>query len=315
MLTSKIAITSHDADQFQEFMRPMVGENRVAPARGNKFFIDVQACMFGRVNAFIAKSPSLSVFQEPPLPRLSFNIPLGRPFSIGRGSEARNYARDIHVLRSADEFNLSAPGDSRTLNVGIQADDAARYADRMNIEFDEPVDAAVRAIEWHTPAAQNLIHSAARSWALLHAPGAPALDSLYAEELEDELTCQMTLAALHADAKQGLPTVPADAALDRAEQYLCAHLDSAISRADMAHAAATSVRNLSRGFKRRWGMGPMEFLRERRLDAVFMTLLGAHPGEVTVSDVAIRFGFAQLGAFSGQYRESFGELPSETLAR
>jgi AraC-like DNA-binding protein len=34
---------------------------------------------------------------------------------------------------------------------------------------------------------------------------------------------------------------------------------------------------------------------------------------VTVTDVAVRFGFYELGRFAAAYRQAFGEVPSETL--
>jgi AraC family ethanolamine operon transcriptional activator len=58
----------------------------------------------------------------------------------------------------------------------------------------------------------------------------------------------------------------------------------------------------------------MEFLRNVRMDQVRNGLL--QPGESTsVSGEASRWGFLHFGRFSGEYRETYGELPSETLRR
>ena len=54
---------------------------------------------------------------------------------------------------------------------------------------------------------------------------------------------------------------------------------------------------------------------KRRLEAVRGALLAADPGRSTVADVAMRFGFWELGRFAGAYRARFGELPSATLRR
>jgi AraC-like DNA-binding protein len=44
-------------------------------------------------------------------------------------------------------------------------------------------------------------------------------------------------------------------------------------------------------------------------------LRGAHSPEATVTGLAHRWGFDELGRMAGDYRQLFGELPSETLYR
>ncbi len=99
----------------------------------------------------------------------------------------------------------------------------------------------------------------------------------------------------------------------RATDYLMAHLADPVSLAQVAGAAGVSERSLRREYKKRFGVTVMEFLRQRRLESVHQALQSAEPGETTVTDVAIRFGFSHLGRFSGSYRQAFGCLPSETL--
>jgi transcriptional regulator GlxA family with amidase domain len=44
-------------------------------------------------------------------------------------------------------------------------------------------------------------------------------------------------------------------------------------------------------------------------------MLGAGDPEASVTSVAFVCGFGNLGHFARDYRETFGERPSETLAR
>jgi transcriptional regulator GlxA family with amidase domain len=60
------------------------------------------------------------------------------------------------------------------------------------------------------------------------------------------------------------------------------------------------------------GCSPRRFLRDQRLRAAWAELQAAVPG-VTVTQVATKHGFLELGRFSAQYRAVFGETPSETL--
>ena len=100
----------------------------------------------------------------------------------------------------------------------------------------------------------------------------------------------------------------------RAEDFLLAHLEEPVPVTQVAQSAQVSLRTLHRAFRKHHGIGPMRWLRERRLDAVQRELLVASPVETTVTEVALRYGFDHLGRFGQQYRRSFGETPSQTLA-
>jgi transcriptional regulator GlxA family with amidase domain len=57
----------------------------------------------------------------------------------------------------------------------------------------------------------------------------------------------------------------------------------------------------------------MMYLRRLRLHHVHAELAAHSPDSVTVTMVAGRWGFVHLGRFASQYRQLFGETPSETL--
>jgi AraC-like DNA-binding protein len=60
----------------------------------------------------------------------------------------------------------------------------------------------------------------------------------------------------------------------------------------------------------------MSYVRRHRLERVREELLSLDPAAgVTVTDVALRHGFAHTGRFAAAYRERFGELPSATMRR
>lgn len=76
-----------------------------------------------------------------------------------------------------------------------------------------------------------------------------------------------------------------------------------------------SRRSLHRAFHEVFGMGPVMFLRHKRLCTIHSILRESAPGTTTVSKVAIEQGFIELGRFSQYYRTMFGEYPSQTLTR
>lgn len=84
--------------------------------------------------------------------------------------------------------------------------------------------------------------------------------------------------------------------------------------AELARQVGVSARTLSEGFQRFRGISPREFLRDRRLDGLRAALQAAGPGD-TVTSVAAGWGYVNFGALAQAYRQRFGELPSQTLAR
>jgi transcriptional regulator GlxA family with amidase domain len=61
------------------------------------------------------------------------------------------------------------------------------------------------------------------------------------------------------------------------------------------------------------GLSPGNYARLRRLNLVRNALRRADSTTVTIAEVAKRYGFSELGRFSGAYRAIFGEAPSATL--
>lgn len=87
------------------------------------------------------------------------------------------------------------------------------------------------------------------------------------------------------------------------------------SLAELCAAIATSERTLNVACQEFYGANPIRVVRDRRLDAVREALRQADPKRTSVAAEAMRFGFWELGRFSGAYRDRFGELPSATLRR
>ena len=83
---------------------------------------------------------------------------------------------------------------------------------------------------------------------------------------------------------------------------------------DLCRALHVSRRTLHRAFAETLGMGPLHYLTCRRLAAVRTELRRGDSEPITVTDIATKYGFWQLGRFAQQYRQLFGEKPSETLS-
>ena len=99
-----------------------------------------------------------------------------------------------------------------------------------------------------------------------------------------------------------------------AEQFIEANWDRPITVEALAAATNVSARSLFSAFKAGRGYSPMDFVKRVRLGRAWGKLSRPEV-ETTVTAVAYECGFGNPGHFARDYRENFGETPSETLRR
>jgi AraC-like DNA-binding protein len=85
--------------------------------------------------------------------------------------------------------------------------------------------------------------------------------------------------------------------------------------AELARTTGVSARTLQTAFAKSGEPPPMTYLRRLRLHRVRAELVDAAQSgsALAVTTVASRWGFVHLGRFAQQYRQLFGESPSQTL--
>ncbi len=102
--------------------------------------------------------------------------------------------------------------------------------------------------------------------------------------------------------------------VQRVEEFIEQNWDRPIDLEEFAAVANVSVRTIFREFKRAGKGSPAQFAKRVRLERS-SGLLAEPDAFTTVTSVALRCGFQNLGRFSADYFRAFGELPSETLRR
>ena len=100
-----------------------------------------------------------------------------------------------------------------------------------------------------------------------------------------------------------------------AANYMSNHLTRDISIADLCSVTGVTDRTLRNGFQELFGISPNKWLKLERLVAVRRELNVADPKHDQVSQIANKYGFSQLGHFAKEYKQRFGESPSETLRK
>jgi AraC-like DNA-binding protein len=131
------------------------------------------------------------------------------------------------------------------------------------------------------------------------------------------------LLALAVLALEDAATMPRDSArhaalpvyVRRAEEFMEANLRADVGLAAIVKASGVSTRTLFHGFARVHGMGPMAWMRERRLGRTRAELLAADASQASVTEIALGWGFTHMGRFAATYKRRFGESPSQTLRR
>lgn len=97
--------------------------------------------------------------------------------------------------------------------------------------------------------------------------------------------------------------------------YLHSYGETIPTIPELCKIAKLSERNLQYGFKEYLGITPIRYLRLIRLNGVRRDLLISNNKKDRVIDVALNWGFIELGRFAREYRQLFQELPSATLKK
>ena len=103
--------------------------------------------------------------------------------------------------------------------------------------------------------------------------------------------------------------------MGRLEELLQANSDRLLYLGELCAAAGASARTLLACCQEHVGMGPIRYLRLRRMHLARRALRLADPAKATVTEIATSYGFWELGRFSVSYRALFGETPSASLRR
>ena len=100
--------------------------------------------------------------------------------------------------------------------------------------------------------------------------------------------------------------------VDRVRRHVDEHLDGPVTMDELCQLTHVSRRTLQYSFTAILGISPLQFLRLTRLNRVRRSLRAASPSQ-SVTEIATYWGFWHLGQFAHDYKQQFGECPSQTL--
>ena len=103
--------------------------------------------------------------------------------------------------------------------------------------------------------------------------------------------------------------------VERADAYVRSRSDRLVTVSELCTALSTSRRALQIGFQEVLGVGPHAYIRAVSLNGVRSQLKNADSPYASVQDAAAAYGFWHMSQFAVDYRQLFGERPSETIKR
>lgn len=105
--------------------------------------------------------------------------------------------------------------------------------------------------------------------------------------------------------------------VDCARHFLEQHVDAPVTVTQLCEVTSVSRRTLQYSFESILGVSPIQYLRFTRLNGVRRDLvkasLASPEATINISQIAAQWGFWHLSQFAKDYKQLFGEQPSQTL--
>jgi len=310
-------VLATDPDDFSARLGPVAGGVRTQARAGQRFQAEFYAAPLERLGLFTVRLQSARV-ERGPAAYAAVTVPVSAPLEFFRGHQGSTFPPgSAHVLHTNDHLDLRIGPASGLFVATFEQqwiDGAAQRLTQRPHYFD--VHEGWR-LDLRSATGQSFRHFLDFIWAETCRGGEFTRSALAIREIENTCATLLILASEPAQRRSGSSdgSAPAKRPLEIAEEYLRANLTEPFGLDKLIEITGASASTLLREFRKRHGMSPMQYLKLRRLEAVRRELLAAEPGTGVVTEIATAYGFYHHGRFAGRYKETFGELPSETLRR
>jgi AraC-like DNA-binding protein len=316
--TSQRLLVTHDVDEARHYVTGVYSPHRLETRDGHVLdfrlrYFDSERLTVGH----LVYGADAELHVPPMRDCYHMNLTLhGQTMNSQRGRWASTEAGHSGVL-----FN---PNDAFTVRWSPEAVQYAVKLPRRSVEAQlgtlirQPVERPISfdlGVDLTSPAGQCLLSTLRFLRRELARPGGIATMPAVRDQLEALVLTQVLLAVPSNYAELlRTPEPPAkNENVRRVVDLIEAHPEGDLTLAELANIAGTTARALQRGFQEVVGMSPTAYVRAVRLERVHAELLSEL--SVSVTDVAMKWGFFHLGRFAQQYRARFGVVPSQTVRR
>lgn len=311
-------LRSRDLDETRQLVADVFCEHRLQASNGSLLNYQHSYLSTGRLSfSQISYGAEVNIQPEALDSFYLVQLPLSGHDRLRVGDRELHSDPRYGSLHGPDEgLEMNWSADCRKLVVRIQREALEQHASNLYGQIlKKPL---------HFYSGMNLDHPACAAWrnTARHIFGelqrSPQLFELPLIRVQFEQTLMTALLSwqphnLLEESMQNLPRVlPRHVKL--AADYMQANPETEITVESLVAISGVSGRTLFAGFAKFMGMSPMRYLRDVRLERVRQDLLDPYqPRSVTL--IATRWGFYQLGRMASDYRKRYAEGPRETLAR
>lgn len=248
-----------------------------------------------------------------PADRIAIGVPMAMS-GVSVFCGAKSHAAAVHVFSGRQGFEFYSP--ERLVMAGFVVPREA-LSGMLSPDEDELVTPALNHA--HLMTIPNVRIEAMRAFAaqvfdaLRESPGLldePAARQSLASAVQSNLATMIVGDGGHG-ARQQLDPSRRWHVIAAAREILTSRPHQPVAVGELCRRLNLSRRSLQYCFEEELGLSPVVFLRALRLNGVRRALRSAD----SVTDAATQWGFWHFGHFSNDYKELFGELPSQTLRR
>ena len=304
----------NDPAELENCIAPVAGKLSIRPAIGSVFSAEIAASRLEHTGLFTLSANSFHVKKIPQGEFYGLTIPLGAPFTVSERGRKHLYGSSLaHLLIPGRTFDLSAKSEAHFLVCNYFVNSLDDYSKKLLQSDTQDLNTVNPDISIFSQTGSDLLRSVANAWSVLSIQ--MPTNEITLTELEDNLLASIVTHINRDTEASGTMKIDDPRRLNRAEDFIFENLDQPITRDRLAEISSCSIRTLSRSFVKKYGIGPMALIKQRRLNAAYLDLLSSKQNESSVTRVALNYGFAHPGKFAIEYGKAFGETPSTSLAR
>lgn len=308
-------VETTDPDQFNKIVEPVVGLVKTRKKHIGRFSARIETGCMSRIGVMVQKVRNICVRYETPELHTLVIVPLSGVFEVNDGY--RSSAFDKHsakVTCAVEPFTFRA--EAATV-MAVRIDNALLRDVSARLTGCGDGHPPSSELNLHTKAGRSFCLQANMVWSHMHTDTIGETQAAAAEQVELATYFLFATNSPDATSLDGHCSASNHTALaiQRVEDWIMSNLSEPICRADLCDVSGLHVRTLTREFTEKYKVGPMQYVRQQRLDAIRRILLTTDESENTVTRIAQDHCMFHLGRFAHEYRLRYHELPGATLAR